>query len=110
MRGTGTAVVFWLVLLSELAAVWLIFVLWRSKDLLFFKIVLSVLALVPFIGPLVVFWIRVLPSVKPRILQDQKWKRADFYDRWRFVIEERNPLRRYRMWRDLMTTHRNEDP
>ena len=110
MPSSGIAVMPLLVLLSEVLGLWLIFVLWRSNDLLFFKITLSVLAIVPFIGPLVVFWIRVLPTVKPRILQDRKWRRADFYDRWRFVIEERNPIRRYRMWRELMTTHRNEDP
>ena len=110
MPSGGISVVLLSVFLSEILGLWLIFVLWRSNDALFFKVGLSLLALIPFIGPLVVLWIRVLPSVKPRILQDRKWRAADFYDRWRFVIEEKSPIRRYRMWRELMTTHRNEDP
>ena len=106
----GISTVLLLVALSEILSLWLIIVLWRSNDFLFFKITLTVLALVPFLGPLIAFWLRDFPSVKPRILQDRRWRGADFYDRWRYVLEERSPVRRFRTWRELMTTHRNEDP
>lgn len=97
-------------IISEALSLWLIFRLWRSDEHVFFKISLSLLALIPLLGPVLVLWIGNFPSVKPRILQDRLRYQTDVYDRWRHVLEARNPVRRFRSWRELMTRHRNEDP
>lgn len=102
----GLAVVF----VSELIALWIIWKLWRSDDHLFFKVTLSLLVFLPVLGPLLVLWIGNFPSSKPRILRDNIRYRTDFYDRWRHVFEEKNPVRRFRNWRELMRRHRKEDP
>ena len=107
---TEFSAAFWIVLASELIALWIVWRLWRSTDHLFFKIVLSVFALIPVLGPILALWIGNFPSVKPRILRDRLRYRPDSYDRWRHVLEERNPITRFRYWRELMTKHRNEDP
>lgn len=96
------------ILISEPIAIWLIWKLWRSDDYLFFKLSLSVLALVPVVGPLLVLWIGNFPTIQPRALQDRAAKRADVYERWRDVLEERSPIRRFRKWREVM--NRNQDP
>ena len=95
---------------SELVSAWLVLRLWKSKDYLFFKITLSLFAAIPVIGPILVLWMSDFPSPKPRILQDRRFYRPDFYDRWRDILEEKSPLKRFRGWRELMTKHRNEDP
>jgi hypothetical protein len=101
---------FWVVMLSELLALWIIWRLWRSREHLLFKTALSLLALIPVLGPIIALWIGHFPSSKPPILRDQVRYRSDFYDRWRGVLNEGNPVTRYRRWRTLMTRHRNEDP
>ena len=95
---------------SELLALWLVWRLWRSEDHVFFKVALSLFAFLPVLGPLLVLWIGNFPDSKPRILRDNVRYRTDFYDRWRHVLEEKNAIRRFRSWRELMTRHRNEDP
>jgi hypothetical protein len=99
-----------LALLSEVVAVWLVWRLWRSTDALFFKISLTLLAWIPLLGPLMVFWIGNFPSSKPMILRDMAPRRTDFYDRWRHVLEARSPHQRFRGWHQLMTRHRDEEP
>jgi hypothetical protein len=101
---------FWVILASEALALWIIWRLWRSSEHAFFKIALSLVALLPVLGPLLALWIGNFPGSKPRILRDQVRARPDFYDRWRHVLEEKNPGTRFRFWRHLMTKHRNEDP
>jgi hypothetical protein len=101
---------FWVVVASELVALWIIWRLWISNDHTFFKVTLSALALVPVLGPVLALWIGNFPSVKPRILRDQLRYRTDFYDQWRHVLEEKNRITRFRFFRELLTRHRNEDP
>lgn len=101
---------FWIVLASELVALWIIWRLWNSRDHIFFKIFLSTVALIPVLGPILALWMGNFPSVKPPILRDQLRYRLDLYDRWRHVLEERNPIARFRYWRELITKHRDEDP
>ena len=74
-----------LVVLSELLAVWLIWRLWRSTDHLFFEISLSVLAIIPMIGPLLLIWLRDVPEKVPSIFQDRHRYSADVSERWRHV-------------------------
>ena len=96
------------VLVSEVSAIWLIWRLWRSDDHLFLKVTLSVLALIPIAGPLFVLWVGNFPPVQPYALQDRVRKSTDVYDRWRDVLEERNPVRRFRKWREVMERDREE--
>jgi hypothetical protein len=100
----------WLALLSEVVAIWLIWRLWRSSDALFFKISLTVFALIPLFGPFLVFWIGNFPNSKPMIMRDIAPRWTDFYDRWRHVLEARSPHQRFRRWHQLMTRHRDEEP
>ena len=97
------------VLASELVALWLIWKVWRSDDYIFFKVSLSILALIPVVGPVLVLWIGNSPPIQPYALQDKLRNRTDVYDRWRPVFEEKNPVRRFRKWREVMERDR-EDP
>ena len=98
------------VVVSEILALWIIWRLWRSGDHPFLKAALSLLALIPVLGPIIALWIGHFPTSSPPILRDQARYRTDFSDRWRGVLNERNPVTRFRRWRTLMTKHRNEDP
>ena len=99
-----------IIALSELVAAWIIWRLWRSADHPFFKIALSLLALMPVLGPIIALWIAHFPARAPRILQDQQVFRTDVHDRWRSTLDAPNPQKRFYRWRELMTKHRNEDP
>jgi hypothetical protein len=108
MEYEETFVVPIIVLVSEVVALWLIWKLWRSDDHLFFKVSLSLLAFLPVLGPLLVIWIGNFPDSNPHVLQDRLRFRADVYDRWRHVLEQKNPTWRFRYWRELMDRHRNK--
>lgn len=99
-----------IVALSEAFAAWIAWRLWRSADHLFFKIALTLIALIPVLGPIIALWAGNFPDPAPRILRDQVRSRTDFYDRWRSVLNARDPESRFQRWRALMTKHRNEDP
>ena|ERR1700704_1865216 len=105
----GISTATWAVLASELIALWIIWRLWRSRDHLFFKISLSLIALIPVLGPLLVLWIGNFPSELPPVLQDRLRRSPDVFDRWRNVLEERNPIRRFQLWRSLMARQRDQD-
>lgn len=98
----------WIVLASEVLAMWLILKLWRSGDRVFFKVSLSLLALIPVLGPLLAFWISDFPEEEPEVLQVPRG-RGYFFDLWREVLEARNPVRRFRKWRELMSEDKDED-
>ena len=101
---------FWVIALSEAFALWIIWRLWRSGDHPFFKVALTAVALIPILGPIIALWIGNFPDPAPRILRDQVRTRTDFYDRWRSVLNARDPENRFQLWRTLLTKHRNEDP
>mgnify|MGYP003579544602 FL=1 len=102
--------VVWIVLVSELAAVWIIWRLWRSSDVLFFKISLSVIALLPVVGPILALWMGNFPTKQLRVFRDARRHAPDVLERSRHVFEEKNPVRRYRRWRELMVAKRDEEP
>ena len=87
---------------SELIAILLIFKLWKSKEHLFFKILFSVIALVPFLGPFFVLWGSNFPQPQHPALQDRKRYSTDVFDRWRHVFSEKNPHTRFRMWQAML--------
>jgi hypothetical protein len=99
-----------IVVVSELVAAYVLWRIWTSSDFLFLKISRSLIAVIPIFGPILALWLGSFPSAVPRIMQDQQPRQANFYDRWRHVFEEKNPIRRFLLWRELMTRDRNEDP
>ena len=101
---------FWVVAVSEVVALWIIWRLWQSADHPFFKVALTIVALIPILGPIIALWIGNFPNSAPRILRDQIRYRTDFYDRWRGALNARDPETRFQRWRTLLTRHRNEDP
>ena len=86
---------------SELVAVYLIWRVWKSNDYLIFKISYTVLAIVPFIGPLIVLWSANIPSRQHPAFQDRERYRTDVVDRWRHVLDERNAHVKFHKWQQL---------
>lgn len=86
---------FWIILASEVLAAWVIWRLWRSSDHAFFKVSLSLIALVPVLGPVIALWASNFPSAAPPVLRVPVG-RGYFYDRsigarisaWRYFAEE----------------------
>jgi hypothetical protein len=76
------------VLCSWLVAAWLGLRVWKSKDPLFFKVVLTGLLLVPVIGPIVVYWISNFPSRLHPDVQARYPKQVNSYGRWRTEDDE----------------------
>jgi len=101
-----------LALLSEVVAVFLIWRIWRSNDLHSMKIALSVLALIPILGPIVVLWIANFPSKVSEELQNRSgWAfGGEYYFRWSRVLRETNAVRRFALWRREVGRSRNDDP
>jgi len=94
---------------SELAAIFLIFKLWKSNEFLIFKICFSIIAIVPFLGPFFVLWGSNFPKPQHLAFQDRQRFGADVFDRWRHVLSEKNKLTKFRMWQaTLEKKHKNE--
>jgi hypothetical protein len=99
------------IIVSEVVAAVLIFRLWRTSDLLFIKISLSLLAVIPLLGPILVLWIANFPNAAPAPLRDEVapgFRRRGFYfSRWGPIVDERNPIRRFRLWRSELLRDRS---
>jgi hypothetical protein len=79
-----------LVLTSWLVGAWLVVRVWKSADPVFFKIILTLLAAVPAIGPLAVYWISNFPSRLHPDVQAKYPKTVNFYGRWRTEEDEKS--------------------
>jgi hypothetical protein len=79
----------------------LIFKVWKSNDILFFKICLTAIAPIPFLGPFFVLWIANFPSRQHPAFQDRRRFSSDVFDRWRNVLSEKNPHAKLRMWQAM---------
>ena len=90
------------IVVSELLAVYLVLRLWKSNDHPFFKVVLSLIALIPFLGPIIVLWLANFPNSLPPALRDQRRYTTDVLDRWRDVINEKNPQAKFNKWKGVM--------
>ncbi len=91
-----------IIAISKLAAAYLIWHLWKSAEILFFKICYSIIALIPFFGPFFVVWIANMPPRQPAVFQDQHRRQTDVFDRWRHVLEEKNPKEKFRLWQAMI--------
>ena len=90
------------VVMSEAFAVWVIVMLWRSNEFVVLKCVLTAIAIIPVLGPVLVLWICNFPARAPGALQDKYKFSADVYERWSDVIREKNPVAKFRKWREVM--------
>ena len=96
-------VIYLVVGISEFFALFLIWSIWRSSDLVAMKIALSVLALIPVVGILGALWVHGFPSTQPIALQDKYRYSTDVLDRWRHVFEEKDERKKKRSIRNLLT-------
>jgi hypothetical protein len=94
--------------ISEVIAILLIYKVWKSGDYLFFKICFSVIALVPFLGPIFVLWATNFPPPQHSAFQDRARYRPDVFDRWRHIFAEKNPHARFRMWKAMFERKDND--
>ena len=90
------------IVVSELLTVYLVYRLWKSNDHPFFKVVLSLIALIPFFGPIIVLWLANFPNSLPPALRDQRRYTTDVVDRWRDVMNEKNPHAKFNKWKKVM--------
>lgn len=88
---TSVSVTTWLVVASELLAIILLVRIWRTKFHFVEKIALSMLGIVPLVGPFFAWWLCHDPGPAPRSLQDRRGMSLNVYDRWRDVFEEPDP-------------------
>lgn len=95
---------------SELLAIYLIFKLWKSSDLIFLKFCFSAIALIPFLGPFFVLWGANFPAVQHPAFQDREKYRGDVFDRWRSILSEKNPHTRFRIWQQMLEKKDVEQP
>lgn len=100
---------FVVVLVSEIVAACLIWRLWRSGEHIYLKIALSLLAPIPVLGPFLILWISNFPEVQPLAMQDKYRNSTDVMDRWRHVWEEKDPVKREKLWREMMGVDKNEN-
>lgn len=91
---------------SELVAGWIIFRLWRKRVHMAAKIAVSAVALIPLLGPIFALMISEDPGPARPAFRDLHVTRADVFERWRGVFEEKNPVVRYRAWRALRDSKR----
>lgn len=90
------------VALSEVVSLFLIYRLWRSNAGLASKIALSVVGLFPLVGPFLIFWLQHDPRPSHPAFWDNVPTRDDVLQRWRPVFEARHPMARFRRWQKLM--------
>jgi len=100
---------FAVVVVSELVTTWLVWRLWRSGQHLFFKVSLSVLGVIPILGPLLIIWIADFPPRVHPMLRDHHRYSADVHDRWREVHAEKDPQRRLQKWISALKNYKGDD-
>jgi len=64
---------------------WLALRVWKSKDPVILKVVLTLIAALPILGPLVVYWISNFPSRLHPDVRAKYREAVNVYGRWRTV-------------------------
>lgn len=83
--------IWWIVILGyELLALRLIIQIWRSEELLGFKIGYSLVAIIPFIGMPAVYWIANIPSPQAMRFRDERIYEADVTQRNLYELDRKN--------------------
>jgi hypothetical protein len=81
----------------------------RSSDPLILKLGVALVALIPFLGPVLALWIINMPAPQPPQLQDRSRYTTDVEQLWRSVIKERNPVARFRRWHRIMHPEKSDE-
>ena len=87
---------------SELVSLWIIWCVWRAPGNIAHKIGVTVVALIPFFGPPFALFLSVDPGPAHPAFRDYVRTRTDVLDRWHHIFEEKDPVRRFRRWQELM--------
>jgi len=77
-----------LFLVSWVVGAWFSVRVWKSQDPVPCKVVLTVLCLIPVLGPLVVYWISHWPNRLHSDVQARHPKRVNTYGHWRSIDEQ----------------------
>jgi hypothetical protein len=81
-------------LITWAVGAWLVAKVWKSNDPVVLKVVLTLLAVVPILGPLVAYWISNFPSRLHPDVQAKYKETVNVYGRWR--TEDDEPVRESR--------------
>jgi hypothetical protein len=101
------------VIVSELVAAYAIWRISRSSDSPWMTIALAVIALLPVAGPPIALWIANFPDKAAESLQNRRLgakSRGWYYLRWNGILSERNPVRRFKLWRSEVERDVDADP
>jgi hypothetical protein len=101
--------IWWVVAVSELVALVVVVRIWRSGELATLKILLSAIALIPLLGPLLALWISAFPNEAPENMQNRGF-RGNYYRDWSPVLGAHSPIRRFRRWRAQVAPDEESDP
>jgi hypothetical protein len=96
--------------ISEVIAVWLAWRILRSSDPLFFRIANSLVAFIPFLGPIAAYWAANFPDPHHPAFRDNERYSADVFSRWIGVLSMKDPERRKKKWKQVMDEHDRENP
>jgi hypothetical protein len=95
---------------SWLLSIYLVWILWRSEQHVFFKVSLTVLVWIPVLGPLLFWWISDFPSKVHPMFRDRSRYSSDVFDRWRAVHSDSDPQRRLGKWIAQVKRDQKENP
>ena len=91
---------------SELISLFLLHRIWRSGSHLVEKLALTLLVILPVLGPLFASWLILDPGPAHPALRDRSWSQ-DVLIRWKHVFDEKDPKERQKKWQEVMD--RNKD-
>lgn len=95
--------------ISEIAAIWVAWRIMRSADPLVLRVLNSLLAFIPFVGPLAAYWIANFPEPHHPALRDNQRYSADVFSRWIAVLSMTDLEKKKSRWREVIETHEKDD-
>lgn len=96
--------------ISELVALWLIVRVWRTSAHVAEKVGVTVVALLPVIGPVLALFLTNDSGPAHPAFRDNLIHQTDVLDRWRQIFEEKDPVSRRRKWKTLMGIRNDDEP
>ena len=97
----------WIVLASEALSAILVWRAWPISQVRIFRVVLIMIAAIPVLGPVAFAWIGHFPPAQHPAYRDQNRVVSDVFDRWRHVLEERDPKKRMAKYEAWVVPDRN---
>ena len=102
----STIIAWTVVVASEVIALFLLRRIWRSGSHLVEKLALTLLVILPVLGPLFASWLILDPGPAHSALRDRSLSQ-DVLVRWKHVFDEKDPKERQKKWQEVMD--RNKD-